>query len=68
MRKIEAAGPRRFEPDDLYLRPECSGTWFPAFDGPSHVTTTADYNPGLPVHLAVDPGVHDRNIQPQFAG
>jgi hypothetical protein len=72
MRKITAAGPRLFEPDYFHPRPECSGISFTAFDELSHVTTTADYDPGLPVHLAVDPSVHWGNIRlrllPGFAG
>jgi hypothetical protein len=63
MRKFKAAGTRLFKPDYLYSRPKCSSIWFTAFDEPSHVTTTADYNPGLPVHLAVDPAVHRGNIR-----
>jgi hypothetical protein len=49
---------RVFESDYLCLRPRAAGIWFTAFDEPTHVATTADYNPGLAVHLAVDPGVH----------
>ena len=72
MRKIKATGPRHFEPDDLYPQPECSGISFTTFDEPGHVTTTADYKPGLPVHLAIYPVGHCGNIRlrlrPRFAG
>lgn len=63
MRKVKAAVIRRFKPDSFCRRPEYSGTWFTTFDEPSHVTTTADYKPGLPVHLAVDPGVYSWTIE-----
>ncbi len=58
IQKVRAVSLRVFESDYLCLRPRAAGIWFTAFDEPSHVTPTADYNPGLAVHLAVDPGVH----------
>jgi hypothetical protein len=58
IQKIKGVSLRVFESDYLCLRPRAAGIWFTPFDEPSHVTTTADYNPGLAVHLAVDPGVH----------
>jgi len=33
------------------------GAWFAAFDPAKHVTTAAEYDPELPVHLAIDCGV-----------
>ena len=33
------------------------GAWFPSFDAARHVTESAEYDPGLPVHLAIDCGV-----------
>lgn len=32
------------------------GAWFPAFDPAKHVTERAEYDPRLPVHLAIDAG------------
>ncbi len=31
--------------------------WFPGFDPSRHVTTSAEFDPNLPVHLAVDCGI-----------
>jgi hypothetical protein len=33
------------------------GAWFKSFDPARHVTDAADYDPALPVHLAIDCGV-----------
>ena len=33
------------------------GAWFPSFDASRHVTEAAEYEPGYPVHLAIDCGV-----------
>ena len=33
------------------------GAWFPSFDPARHITAAADYDPALPVHLAIDCGV-----------
>src|SRR5262249_31617924 len=33
------------------------GAWFPSFDPAKHVTPAAEYDPALPVHLAIDCGV-----------
>ena len=33
------------------------GAWFPSFDPTKHVTASAEYDPALPVHLAIDCGV-----------
>jgi hypothetical protein len=47
-----------FESDYLCLRPKASSVWFTMFDEAIHVTEAAEYDPSLPVHVAVDPGVH----------
>ncbi len=47
-----------FESDYLCLRPKASGVWFTMFDEAVHVTENAEYRQDLPVHVAVDPGVH----------
>ena len=33
------------------------GAWFPSFDPARHVTEAAEYDPALPVYLAIDCGV-----------
>jgi hypothetical protein len=58
IQKVRGVSARVFESDYLCLRPRTAGIWFTAFDEPTHVTAAADYNPGLPAHLAIDPGVH----------
>jgi hypothetical protein len=47
-----------FESDYLCLRPKGAGVWFTMFDEAVHVTEKAAYRRDLPVHVAVDPGVH----------
>ena len=47
-----------FESDYLCLRPKAAGVWFTMFDEAVHVTEKAEYRRDLPVHVAVDPGVH----------
>jgi hypothetical protein len=37
------------------------GVWFRAFDPARHVTAAAEYDPTLPVHLAIDAGVSDHH-------
>ena len=47
-----------FESDYLCLRPKVSGVWFTMFEESAHVTPAAEHDPRLPVHVAVDSGVH----------
>jgi hypothetical protein len=58
IQKVNGVSLRVFESDYLCLRPKASGVWFTAFDERKHITSSAEYNPSLSVHLAVDPGVH----------
>jgi hypothetical protein len=58
IQKVNAVSARVFESDYLCLRPKAAGVWFTMFDEPLHVTDAAGYDPRLPVHLAIDPGVH----------
>jgi hypothetical protein len=58
IQKVKGVSLRVFESDYLCLRPKAAGVWFSAFDERKHVTLSAEYVPTLPVHLAVDPGVH----------
>ncbi len=57
IQKVRATGSRTFESDYLCKGPRSDGLWFPAFDPASHVGTRAEYDPRLPVHLAIDSGV-----------
>ena len=58
IQKVKAVSLRVFESDYLCLRPRAAGVWFSMFDESSHVSTTAEFIPNWPVHLAIDPGVH----------
>jgi hypothetical protein len=44
------------------------GIWFDVFDTTTHVTELAEYNPRLPVHLAVDSGVNTAAVWFQIRG
>jgi hypothetical protein len=44
------------------------GQWFGAFDASVHVSEAAEWNPHLPVHLAVDCGVHTGAVWFQVQG
>ncbi len=57
IQKIRATSLRTFESDYLCRGPRADGLWFPAFDAASSVTEEAEFDPTLPVHLALDPGV-----------
>ena len=47
---------RVFEADYLCKGPKADGIWFPQFDEAKHVSVDAEFNPSLPVHLAIDIG------------
>ncbi len=57
IQKVRATSVRTFEADYLCLGPRVDGLWFPGFDAASHVSPRAEYDPSLPVHLAIDSGV-----------
>ncbi len=57
IQKVRATSLRTFEADYLCRGPKADGLWFPAFDPASHVGPAAEYDPHLPVHVAVDSGV-----------
>jgi hypothetical protein len=57
IQKVESVSLRVLESDYLCLRPKASGTWFVEFEESLHVTPKAEYDPRLPVHVSVDPGV-----------
>lgn len=60
IQKARLASRRVFESDYLCLGPKADGLWFPKFDRRTHVHNDllAEYDPALPVVLAVDSGVH----------
>src|SRR5262249_14102223 len=57
LHKLQAVSLRVFESDYLCLRPRAAGAWFTMFDEAVHVSLGSEFDPALPVHLAVDPGV-----------
>ncbi len=57
IQKLRTTGARTFEADYLCKGPRADGLWFPGFDAESHVREAAEYDPGQPVHLAIDSGV-----------
>lgn len=57
IQKVQATSLRTFEADYLCRGPRADGLWFAGFDESAGVTERAEYDPALPVHLAIDPGV-----------
>ena len=57
IQKVRSTSARTFESDYLCKGPRSDGLWFPAFNESTHVSMTAEYERGLPVHVAVDSGV-----------
>jgi len=57
IQKVRSTSARTFEADYLCKGPRTDGLWFPTFGEDSHVRTLAEYDRGLPVHLAIDSGV-----------
>jgi hypothetical protein len=59
IQKVQTVSLRIFEADYLCLGPRADGVWFAEFaDAYPFVDLSAEYDPALPVHLAVDSGVH----------
>jgi hypothetical protein len=58
VQKVRSVSLRTFEADYLCSGPKADGLWFPQFDPVGNVSEAAEYNPALPVVLAIDPGVH----------
>lgn len=56
IQKTQALSLRVFESDYLCLGPRAAGLWFVNFST-ANVTEKAEYDPRLPVHLAIDSGV-----------
>jgi hypothetical protein len=57
IQKVQATSRRTFEADYLCRGPRADGLWFPGFDAARHVSEAAEFDPSLPVHLAIDSGV-----------
>jgi hypothetical protein len=57
IQKVRTTSTRTFEADYLCRGPKTDGLWFPAFDPATHVSSAAEYDPALAVHLAIDSGV-----------
>lgn len=56
IQKLRSTSTRTFESDYLCRGPRADGLWFPGF-GPAHESFAAEYDPALPVRLAIDSGV-----------
>ncbi len=57
IQKVRSVGARTFEADYLCQGPRAEGLWFPGFNPEAHVSTLAEFDPALPVDLAIDSGV-----------
>jgi hypothetical protein len=57
IQKVRGVSLRTFEADYLCLGPRAEGLWFPGFAESTHVRDAAEFDPALPVHLALDSGV-----------
>ena len=68
LQKVAGCSLRVFEADYLCLGPRADGVWFPAFGEATHVSTAAEYDPRLPVLLAIDNGVFTGAVFLQVAG
>lgn len=57
IQKVRGVSKRVFASDYLCLGPKAEGAWFKDFDESRNVTEAAEFDPSLPVHVAVDSGV-----------
>lgn len=57
VQKVRGVSLRTFEADYLCKGPKADGLWFPGFSEAGHVSERAEFDPALPVHLALDSGV-----------
>ena len=57
IQKLKTTSTRTFEADYLCRGPKADGVWFPKFSAETHVSERAEYDPALPVHIAIDSGV-----------
>ncbi|WP_165068415.1 hypothetical protein [Paludisphaera rhizosphaerae] len=56
IQKVRGVSPRTFASDYLCRGPKIDGLWFKEFDE-ANVSETAEFDPSLPVYVAVDSGV-----------
>ncbi|QEH38659.1 hypothetical protein OJF2_72650 [Aquisphaera giovannonii] len=57
IQKVKGLSARVFASDYLCLGPKADGVWFSQYDPAANVGESAEYDPALPVHIAVDSGV-----------
>ncbi len=57
IQKVKAVSPRVFASDYLCQGPRAHGVWFTQYDEAGNVTPSAEFDPALPVHIAIDSGV-----------
>ncbi len=57
IQKLKTTSTRTFEADYLCRGPQAEGVWFPKFSTETHVSELAEYDPALPVQVAIDSGV-----------
>lgn len=57
IQKARSTSRRTFEADYLCKGPRADGLWFSECDTSALTSEGAEYDPSLPVHIAVDPGV-----------
>jgi hypothetical protein len=57
IQKVKAVSPRVFASDYLCRGPQAEGIWFSQFELSDNVSESAEFDPSLPVHIAVDSGV-----------
>jgi hypothetical protein len=57
IQKLKTTSTRVFEADYLCKLSSSEAAWFPTFQPDTHVSESAEFIPGLDVHLAVDTGV-----------
>ena len=57
IQKAKILSARVFESDYLCMGPKADGVWFAQFEEPRNVSTDAEFDPRLPVHISVDSGV-----------
>jgi hypothetical protein len=57
IQKVKGVSARVFASDYLCQGPRSAGVWFTEFAEAENVTLEADYDPAVPIHIAVDSGV-----------
>ncbi|MDG3005511.1 hypothetical protein [Paludisphaera mucosa] len=57
IQKVKGVSPRVFASDYLCRGPKTDGVWFKEFDAEENVTESAEFDPSMPVHVAIDSGV-----------